>query len=56
MNYLTDLFKDRINLNLSGISNYISMPNSKSANEYDDDIDQIVQDINNVKKRKPKKI
>ncbi|XP_066258919.1 BOS complex subunit NOMO3 [Euwallacea similis] len=50
------LLKDRLNFNIEGLSSYIPIPsNTKAASDYDNDIDQIVQDINNVRKHKPKK-
>ncbi|XP_066158113.1 BOS complex subunit NOMO3 isoform X2 [Euwallacea fornicatus] len=50
------LLKDRLNFNIEGLSSYIPIPsNTKSVSDYDNDIDQIVQDINNVRKHKPKK-
>lgn len=51
-----DLLKEHLNFNVDSLSSYIPFPStSKSISDYDNEIDQIVQDINNVRKHRPKK-
>ncbi|KAG5882400.1 hypothetical protein JTB14_008975 [Gonioctena quinquepunctata] len=56
---VANVLKEKFNFNISALTNLIPVPNTKPVNDYYDDaqIDQIVQSINNAKKKpKPKKI
>lgn len=53
---ILELVKKHSNFNIEGLSSYIPIPSgTKSVSDYDDNIDQLVQDINNAKKHKSKK-
>ncbi|CAH0562230.1 unnamed protein product [Brassicogethes aeneus] len=48
------IVKDKFNFNLEHLSNYMPTINKKTVDNYDNaEIDQIVQSINNLKKKKP---
>lgn len=53
---ILELVRKHSNFNIEGLSSYIPIPSgTKSVSDYDDNIDQLVQDINNAKRHKSKK-
>lgn len=51
-----DILKEHLNFNIENLSAYIPISsNYKSVNDYDNDIDQLVEDINNTRKHRQKK-
>ncbi|KAH1023307.1 hypothetical protein HUJ04_012539 [Dendroctonus ponderosae] len=52
-----DLLKEHLNFNIENLSAYIPISsNYRSVNDYDNDIDQLVEDINNTRKHRQKKM